>query len=247
MDKIKKVFYVFIIIFVIFLYCDNNQNKYVYEGFYNTTILEPNINGNKITNINVFNGKINDIDPSDYYENNGFLVPKNYDNLIIGNFDNNTKRSLALASLKEIFNDTKTILNGLNKHIEFNFFGVRELQPNYNDYKPILNIIFNSINANADGYFLIKPNKQNKFKLYKNEDKYLFNLDIECNITNTNDDFNKQNAKLSNEIDFDKLQYNDTLTTSNPLKINAIIQFIIEINNNYNIYINNLSVLSNID
>jgi hypothetical protein len=254
MDKINILF-VFMILFAIYLIysCNNNitvltrwvSNQRENFDIYNRNILEPNINGKNTTDYNTFNGKRNDIDPSDYYENNGYLVAKEYDNLMISNFDNNTKRSLALSSVKEIFNDTKNILNGTNKDIKFNYFGVKELKANYDDYKLLLNIIFDSINANANDYFLIKPYKLNKIKLYRNENKYLFNIDISCDVTNTNDEYNKENAKMT--YDFDKLHYDDTLTNSNPLKINAIIQFIIEINNNYNIYIKNLSVLSNID
>ena len=242
----KKFIILIIIIFVI-CYCQTDSKSY--EQFYQIPkrhLLGPSINGNLTTNkINIMN-----TDPNQYFINNGFLIDLPYNEFVKNSFTNNIKKSVAFACVKEILNDTRTILNDNKSGILFNHLNVRELKPNLNDFKPLLNLIFNSINTVAKKYFLIKPHKLNEFKLFQSNNKYLLNIEILSHVTNYDDDIIKQkpifDSKLDSNLDFEKIHQMDTLTETNPLVIKIIIQLIItSINDNIDIYINNLSAITN--
>jgi hypothetical protein len=228
---------IIVIIIIISLFQPSHEHFCQYQKI---NLLGPSINSQLSNNkLNMYNS-----DPNQFFENNGFLISIPYQNLIKNSFTNNIKKSLALACIREIFNDTKLILNENKKPISFNYTNITELQPILNDYKPILNLIFNTVNTVAKKYFLIKPQKLNSFKLFQSNNKFLFDIVIMSHVTNYDDDINSQKEVFKNNLDFDKIQQMDTMTQKNPFLIKTIIQFIITKNKEeIDIYIYNLSAI----
>lgn len=237
MDKLTIV----VIIILIYLFLHNFNVEHFYQ-IPKRNLLGPSINGQLTTNNGKFNKNIYNMDPKIYNLNNGFLIASSYNHLIMDNFNNNTKKSLALASIKEILNDTKILLNKYNTQIAFDYTNVTELKQNNEDFKPILNLILNSINTVGKKYYSLKPYELERFKIYKNNNMFLFNVELLCDVTNYDDDIIK--TKIS---DYSKINNYDVLTTEEPLKIKLILHFFINNVNNLdmNIYIDNLSAILN--
>lgn len=235
----KKFITAVIIIFVLgCIITQINCNEHFYQ-VPNRNLLGATINGHLTTDkIKRYNS-----DPNEYYLNDGLLIQSPYNNLIKNSFTNNVKKSLAFASIKEILNDTKTILNDNKSASIFDYENVVQLKPSLNDFKPLLNIIFNGINTVAKKYYLIKPQKLYDSKLFQSKNKYLFTVEILSHVTNYDDDINEKNIQ-----DFDKIHQMDTMTQKNPMIVKIIIQILMtKINDDIDIYINNISVLTNND
>lgn len=266
----EELWGIIFISFILFLLINNKNNKNDnYEQFMpipQKQILGPSIVGNMTTDYNNFNYIHNNvIDPYENDEVYSRIMMRSYEHNMINNFkENNTKRSLAYASIKQILFDTKTKLNDNNLPITFNTINIKEIDNINikNKFKTIINKIIDAIISTTNSSFYFDLNNDNDtFKVFKefDNDTYFINYNKNIHIIHSYDDNYEKNQIFNNENSYESSFFNDVLTTKNPLILKLIIQFVVtfknndlkcnnndcylKLQNNMDIYINSLSCI----
>ena len=149
---------IFIITFIIISFLISNNKEHFYSPRINT--LGPSINGLNNQDDAFQTDYAQNIDPFSINVKNNNLLLSSYNNNMNKNFNNNNIReSIIHASIKQILNDTKNILNSNNTPIKFDIVNLNNNNININTdvFNPIIYTIFNSFNSIANKTLSIKP------------------------------------------------------------------------------------------